>query len=135
MDCFGAKGFLDSTEGFLTLQTEELGGGKEEATPHHNTLTNCLKWNEFISLHEYGLQIYSCNRGDKENYSKTAIKLMMNAACVGKMTHSTKLLFTAPLPNHSYKKSFGGLTTLSNYGGIFSRNIYYFQLKWEKYHQ
>ena len=32
-----------------------------------------------------------------ENYSNTAIKLMMNAAFVGKMTQSTTLLFTVLL--------------------------------------
>ena len=34
---------------------------------------------------------------------------MMNVAFVGKMSQSTTLLFTAPLQNHSYKNSFGGL--------------------------
>ena len=37
------------------------------------------------------------------------LKLMMHAASAGKMTQPIIHLSFAPLPNRSYKKSFGGL--------------------------
>ena len=50
---------------------------------------------------------------------------MMNAPFVGKMSQSTTLLFTAPLKDHSYKNSFGGLIQRTIHRSLkLWRNVY-----------
>ena len=66
------------------------------------------------------------------------LKLMMNATFVAKKTQSITLLFTAPLRNNSYKKSFCGSTQRTIHSSLQQRRNFirnYLQLKRENYHQ
>ena len=56
------------------------------------------------------------------------LKLTKNAAFVGKKTQSITPLFTVPLRNHSYRKSFGGLTQRTIHSSLQLRRNFYSEL-------
>ena len=56
------------------------------------------------------------------------LKLMMTAAFVAKKTQSITLLFTAPLRNNSYKKSFCGSTQRTIHSSLQQQKNFYSEL-------